>query len=233
MIWVGIIVGVLLLLLLLIFITKLTVEIDFYHGNKDDHLIIRFFAWFKIIRYTIDVPIVELDKDSTAVVFKEEVKTGKKEKKKKEKDEKVTPTDIVNNLTDAKKVLTHIVDFHRIVTSFLNKISIKKLEWHTAIGIGDASNTGILTGVVWTIKGSMIGLISKNMKLKVKPNITVTPLFQQMTASIKFTCIFQFRIGNAILAGIKLLSFWRGEIPKFRSKSLSKLTKHLGEKSLS
>ncbi|GAA0333057.1 DUF2953 domain-containing protein [Bacillus carboniphilus] len=229
MIWVGLVVAILVLLILIIFITKLTVEIDLYHGRDNDHLKIKFFAWFRIIRFTIDVPMVEVDKDSPSIVFKEEMKTGKKEKLKKEKKKRITPKEIINSLLDTKEILTHITQFYKIVRDFLNKVSIKKLDWKTAVGVGDASQTGVLTGAIWAIKGSIIGLISANMKLKVTPNLMVTPLFQQMASSISLQCMIQFRIGHAIIAGIKMLIFWRGGKPNFRSTLLEKTT----EKSLS
>ncbi|SNX71410.1 hypothetical protein SAMN05877753_105172 [Bacillus oleivorans] len=232
MIWVGLIVGVLILFLIILIFTRITVEIDFYHGNDNDHLKIKFFAWFRLIRYTIDVPMVKIDKDSPALVLKEEIKPGKKEETKKEKKRRVTPATIIQSLKNVKELMTHIIHFHKIIKNFLKKIQIKKLDWHTTVGIGDASYTGVLTGIIWTLKGSILGVISKNMKLKVKPNIMVTPQFQQVISGMSFQCMIQFWIGHALIVGIKMLALWRGGMPKFQTDPSAKATNHSKEKSL-
>ncbi len=47
------------------------------------------------------------------------------------------------------------------------------------------------------------------------PNLSVTPHFQFAILQTQLTCIFQFRIGHAILAGLKLIKFWKGGRPQF------------------
>ncbi|WP_243299603.1 DUF2953 domain-containing protein [Bacillus litorisediminis] len=229
----GRLVGILVLILLLLIFTRVTVEIDFYHGNDNDHLKIKFFAWFRLIRYTVDVPIVKIDKDSKALVLKQELKPGQTEKPKKEKKQRITPATIIKNLKNVKEVLVHIVDFHRILSNFLKKIQIKKLIWHTSVGIGDASYTGVLTGIIWSLKGTILGLISKYMRLRVQPNIMVTPQFQQMISSMSFQCMIQFWVGHALLVGIKMLAFWRGGMPKFQTTPSAKAAKSSTDKLLS
>ena len=232
-IWVGLIVGVLILILLILIFTRVTVEIDFYHGNDNDHLKIKFFAWFRLIRFTIDVPMLKIDKDSPALVLKEELKPGKKEETKKEKKRRITPAIMIQKLKNVKEIITHVVHFHNIIANFLKKIQIKKLVWHTSVGIGDASYTGVLTGIIWALKGSILGLISKYMRLRVQPNIMVTPQFQQVISSMFFQCMIQFWIGHALLVGIKILAFWRGGMPKLHSNNVAKATNEANEKSLS
>ena len=56
------------------------------------------------------------------------------------------------------------------------------------------------------------------------PNISVQPQFQMAISQTSFKCMLQFRIGHAIIAGIKLLKFWKGGRPHFKSKSLSGLS---------
>ncbi len=108
---------------------------------------------------------------------------------------------------------------HGIVKTFLKKISVKQFEWHTLIGIGDAAHTGVISGAIWAIKGSIIGMLSHYLNFKEMPHIMVTPHFQAVVSQTKIKCIFQFRIGHAILAGLKLIKFWKGGLPHFKSKT--------------
>jgi hypothetical protein len=55
--------------------------------------------------------------------------------------------------------------------------------------------------------------------MKVMPNLSVTPHFQAAVIQSRLSCIFQFRIGHAILAGLKLIKFWKGGKPRLKRKS--------------
>ena len=38
----------------------------------------------------------------------------------------------------------------------LGRTSLRRLDWHTEIGTGEPAQTGVLTGVLWGIKGSLL-----------------------------------------------------------------------------
>ncbi|MGM0874910.1 MAG: DUF2953 domain-containing protein [Bacillota bacterium] len=223
MFWFIVILLLLFLLLLLIIFTKLTVTLDLNHVGDNDRFKIKFRAWFGLLRYTIDIPLVKVDDDGPNLIVKQEQKAGseKADNKGNEKEEKVTPEDLLNSLNDIKEIAQHIVGLKKIIRRFLKKIRIKKLDWHSQLGIGDAAHTGILTGAAWTIKGSVIGLMSQYMKLETRPVVTITPEFNQFCSRTKLQCIFHFRIGQAMFAGIRFIKYWKGGRPKLKNKPFS------------
>lgn len=222
--WLIIILLVLLILILAIILTKLNVQIDYYHSQDNDNLTITFKAWFGLIRYKISVPLIKIDKDSPSIVYKEKVKTGQQEKTKKEDVKNYSSDDLVKNLSNGNEILNHVFGLHKIIRRFLKKVSVQKIEWHTKAGIGDAAYTGMLLGALWTVKGGLIGMISNYMKLKEMPIISITPNFQRAISQTRLICIIQFRIGYAMLAGIKLVKFWKGGLPNLKGKSRSKIS---------
>lgn len=224
MVWLVVILLILLILILAIILTRLSVILDYYHGQDNDDLSITFKAWYGLIKYKIAVPLIKMDKNSPSIVYKEKVRTGEKEKTKKEDDKKFSADDLVRDLHNTKELINHVFSLHTIVRKFLRKVSVQKIEWHTNVGIGDAAYTGMLIGALWTVKGGIIGIISNFMKLKKMPIISITPNFQRAISQTHITCMIQFRIGNAMLAGIKLVKFWKGGRPNFKSKALSKIS---------
>jgi len=221
-----ILIGCLLLLVLLVAIimTRLKVSIHYFHAQDDDSLKIEFKAWYGLIKYKLNVPLIKVDDNSPTIVVKDEVQIGEDEKNKKKKTMQLSAEDIVNSFKDIKVLLEHVVSFHRIIRHFLLKVQVKQLEWHTFIGVGDAALTGMLTGAIWTIKGSIIGIISQYLRLLENPNMSVSPQFQMAVSQTSFKCMLQFRIGHAMVAGIKLVKFWKGGRPHFKSKPLSALS---------
>ncbi|MBV7507385.1 DUF2953 domain-containing protein [Bacillus sp. sid0103] len=220
MFWVLLVLSILLLLFILILFTKLTILINYYHHNDNDDLKIVFKIWFGLIRYKINVPLIKVDENSPSVVIKSNKQMGESTEKSSTEDvNQIATEDVENNFSNAKKLLNHVIGLHRIVRKFLRKVSIKSLEWDTLIGVGDAAHTGMITGAIWALKGSLIGLVSHYLKLLVMPKITVTPHFQAAVMQTRLTCIIQFRIGHAILAGLKLFKFWKGGLPHFKKKT--------------
>ncbi len=230
--WVLLIIIIFCALLLLIVLTKLKVTIYVKHSQKDNDLKVKFSAWFGLLRYTIHVPLIKVDEDSPGVVIKHEEMSSVGNGKSTNKTKKFTASTILKSMQDTKTLVERVVHLHKIVKMFLKKVTITKLDWHTVFGIGDAAHTGIFIGTSWSIKGIVLGILSQYMKLKTKPNISVTPLFQQVYSETKLVCMIQFRVGHAMVAGIRLVKYWRGGIPNFKTSPLVMLSGGTSKKSM-
>ncbi|MDQ0196991.1 DUF2953 domain-containing protein [Neobacillus ginsengisoli] len=222
LIWLTIALIFLLFIFILIIFTKLTISINYYHHNDNDDLKIEFKVWFGLIKYKINIPLIKIDDNSPSVIVKRKKPKEQPADETKDKNvNQITPGDVINTLKTVKELLHQVFNLHVVIRKFFSKVTIKQFEWHSMIGIGDAAFTGTLTGALWAIKGSIAGMLSQYLKMKEMPNLTITPHFQLAVLQTRFTCIFQFRIGQAILAGLKLIKFWRGGRPHFKSKTNS------------
>lgn len=212
----------LLFFLILLIITKITVTLDLNHVGDDDHFKVKLRAWFGLLRYTINIPLVKVDDDSPNLIVKKEKTIGKENNQNfSEKEDKISPDDVLTDLKDLNELVQHIVGLHKIVRKFMKKITITHFEWHSQIGIGDAAYTGMLTGAAWSIKGGVIAIISSYMKLKSMPILTITPDFNRICSRTKLQCIFHFRIGNALEVGLRFVKYWKGGRPHFINRPFS------------
>jgi hypothetical protein len=222
--WVILALIIFILLILLLIISKLTIIVNYHHFKNDDNLTVQFKIWFGIIRYKISIPVIKIADDSPSIIYKE--KTNDKENEKKQETKDFSADDFLSSMHDMKQLLTHVISLHTIVRRFLRKVMIKKIEWHSLVGAGDAALTGTLMGALWSVKGGLIGLLSHYMKLREMPKVAITPDFQKAASQTQFRCMLQFRIGYAMLAGIKLWKYWKGGRPNFQSKQLSFMSKN-------
>jgi hypothetical protein len=217
LVWLLIALIILILLFLLIIFSKLTIHLNYFHHNDNDELTLQFRLWFGIIKYKMNIPLVKIDDNSPSIVVKGNTQFGDSQKSKSPMEEvQITEDDIMANFTNAKEIIQHVVNMQVIVRKFLKRIVIKRFEWHSLVGIGDAAHTGVIAGALWTIKGSIVGMLSHFLRLKEMPILSVTPHFQLAIIQTRITCIFQFRIGYAILAGLKLIKFWKGGRPNLK-----------------
>ncbi|MCF2648702.1 DUF2953 domain-containing protein [Niallia circulans] len=217
---IGLIIGALFLVLIFLCFLKLTIHIRYYHKKDNDDLKIELRVLFGLIKYKKTIPLIKIDEDSPTLVMKEETELqGKQETV--EETKQFSASDLLIFLSNSKELLNHVVQFHRIVRSFLAKLTIKHIEWSSIVGLGDAAHTGMISGAIWAVKGSIIGIISNYMKLKDMPKINIYPQFQGMASETLFSCMIQFRIGHAMMAGIKLVKYWKDGFPKFKTSEPS------------
>nr|WP_066063482.1 DUF2953 domain-containing protein [Neobacillus soli] len=220
MFWLLLVLCILLFLFLLILFTKVTIRVNYYHHNDNDDLKVEFRVWFGLIRYKLNVPLIKIDDNSPSVIVNSHTQMGSSSGDSPEKKvNKITPANILTNLQNTKELIQHVFGMHVIVRKFFRKVTMKRFKWETMIGVGDAAHTGMATGALWSIKGGIIGLLSHYLKVKDMPELSVTPHFQAAVIQTRFTCIIQFRIGHAMLAGLKLIKFWKGGRPRFKSKT--------------
>ena len=218
--WLFIALIIIILFILLIIFSKLTILLNYFHHNDNDELKIQFRIWFGLIRYTLNVPLVKIDDNSPSIVVKGSTQMGdSSEKESPTKEGQITKEGLMAKLTNAKEVIQHVSNMNVIVSKFIKRIVIKHFEWHSLVGVGDAAHTAIITGALWTLKGSIMGMLSHFLRLKEMPVLSITPHFQLAIIQTHITCIFQFRIGYAILAGLKLIKFWKGGRPNLKMET--------------
>jgi Protein of unknown function (DUF2953) len=221
---------VLIVVFVLVMVTKIKVKIRYQHIRDNDKFIVKLSAWFGLLRYTIHVPVMKVDADSASIKLKE--KTGMSDQTKTEKNKRITPEDMIQTLKNIKHLLEHVVGFHKIIRHFLKKVQVKQFEWRSRIGMGNAAHTAVLVGSCWAIKGSIIGLLTAALHFRVMPVSSITPDFQEEKAETAIVCILRFRIGQAIVTGIKLLRYWKGSKVKWITSTFMKQKENSNNQSM-
>ena len=83
------------------------------------------------------------------------------------------------------------------------KVKVEEIEWRTDIGMGDAAETGVLTGLLWAVKGSIVSYYKNKVGGLKKKHIVVVPHYERMLFATNVNCIFTMRLGHIMLAGLK------------------------------
>ncbi|GAY77576.1 hypothetical protein NBRC111894_3130 [Sporolactobacillus inulinus] len=83
-------------------------------------------------------------------------------------------------------------------------IQITQVVWVTTCGTGDAAETAMLCGLIWTVKASLLPWV--NAMSSDHPRINVVPAYQRKCLNSALSCMFQMRFGDAIAMIRKLRS---------------------------
>ncbi|MYL53202.1 DUF2953 domain-containing protein [Pontibacillus yanchengensis] len=213
------IIGIILFLIInicIIILSRLYITLLYLHRDDRDFLQVelRFLRWVKIKK---EVPLIAVDKEDMSIKTKEKTEVGSKDKG--EQSKSYTPKDIYNQIKSIHDFLNRVIGLHKIIRRFLQKVHVESLKWDTQVGTPSASTTGTICGAIWSVKGCIVGILSQYLKLKQKPEIYVTPFFQQKHSVTRLECMISFRFGQAIFAVFQIVRYTKGKIPKWRKKT--------------
>lgn len=197
------VIGVLLILIFIVIFTRLTVDVQYVRDDENDGLRVRFKAWFGLLRYHINIPAVELKGWFSGVTVEQE--QGVSEEKEKKRKRRFGPQQLREWLLSYRQTLHHIHNVKRIIHRFLKHVKLTEWIWHSRIGMKDAADTGMVTGAAWGVKSMITGFLCHRVRLCTRPSFDVEPFYYQNIFHTRFRCIIQFRVGYAIITGIRML----------------------------
>lgn len=211
--WAWICIAIFLLLGVLVAITP--VQLSAYYGRvgENDHVVVEVSAWFRLIRRKYEIPVLALDmlKQGPEVVAK--VETVKQGKQTKESVRDITRRQIKKWYDLYHELLELVRDLRPVVQDFCKKVRCTRLEWHTAMGTGQADETGALTGMIWGMKSMIVGVFTHTISLRTMPRLSVQAVWNQSLLRTQLQLNLRFYLGHVLLAGLKVLyRLWQGKI---------------------
>lgn len=202
--WILILFGII-MLLVIIWFTMIRIELEYSRKQEKDQLLVEFSAWWRLVRYKINVPLLDLEPQGVEYTQKTEGEIENDEGATKKKKKKLlSPQDVYNVKLKADSWIKKVHNLKHMLRKTLKKIRCDQLEWNTKIGLGDAAATGTFTGLVWGIKGCIIAVIAHFISLRSVPCIQVVPQFQNLWLESQFKMRVRFRLGVVVIAGLKV-----------------------------
>ena len=202
--------------LLLIQLMPVRINLFFDRENKNDFLNIRVNTLFSLIRFTVEVPILQQE-TPLDVTLEAELKAGQ-DKLLREEKEKVSALDI--NWKKVKKLLAYL-EYNRktlkfIVQFYTRAITVEKMVLRVRAGVADAALTGLITGLYGTITNILSMVIQQRVRFQKKPLFMIDPDFSsEPVFAVKFDTVIALRFGHATVVGLLLLwTIIRGGLKK-------------------
>lgn len=201
--------GWLLLALMTLFSAVCFSRVRFYgfysRVENNDRFYVKVRALFGLIRLKFDVPIIKFKGLLGGVDMKTESVNGMNTNMLAEGETIIDREKILRYYRKTKLALQATFEMKEWVRDTLRQVSCTDLKWTTRVGVGDAPETAIMTGIVWTLKSSVLAYIFQFVNRDAKPRIRVFPQYNQTHFSTEISCIAQIRLGQAIFAGLHLL----------------------------
>lgn len=199
--------GLLALAVVLLILGASSVSFRLYYSRvKDnDRFYVLVKAVFGLVRYRYEVPMIKF-KGMKGISFKQEHvnETGKSSRIMAEGTENIDKEKVISYYHRFKEMLRATFALKSWLLDTMTHVTCTELTWYTRIGLGDAPDTAITTGIIWTIKSSALAYLFQHIKRCARPKIQVVPDYSQVHFSMQLDCIAKIRLGHAILAGLLL-----------------------------
>ncbi len=91
-------------------------------------------------------------------------------------------------------------DYVKQINNMFRRFRIHYLHWSTNVGTGEAASTGIISGLLWGIKSTLVAFITKQMNILQPADISVVPEFERETIKTEIDCLVSMKLADALLA---------------------------------
>ncbi|MGM7702333.1 DUF2953 domain-containing protein [Pseudalkalibacillus sp. Hm43] len=220
MYWVIGILSILGLIIVLLMLSTVRISIIFVHDQNRDECKVRLHLLRGMFHYSWDIPFneMEMEDDGLHMKYQTDMEVGEQDHEK-EREAIFRVESIMERAQETKELIDSVYQMHWIIRRFLKRVRVEEFEWYSSLGTGDASSTGIFSGMLWTIKGSIVGMVSHLMKMLSPPKIEIQPSFQMPIVQTHFQCIISFRAGQAMLAAYQIAKNWKGRKQHVRTSN--------------
>ncbi|MDB5054399.1 MAG: hypothetical protein JWM44_2449 [Bacilli bacterium] len=189
---------------IVLFICHLRIWMFFSRMKDNDYLFIEIKA-FGFLRYRYEIPYIQYHSLWGGILVKMGTTMAATQHELHDKQkQQLTPHRISKIFHWGKKLLAHVFEYTAWLKQTLMHVKCTEFRWDTRVGIGDAAETALTTGVIWAVKSSLFGYVFHYVKLDTKPIISVQPQYNDMEFSTKLSCVAKIRIGYMLFAFLRL-----------------------------
>lgn len=167
-------------LVLALLASKVSFEL-FYSREKDnDRLYIYCKAVYGLVQYRFEVPVIAFRNFARGIMVKEEHVNELGDNLMAEGTKAINKERVLEFFRKARLFVEATYQMRDWLYDTMSKVTCTKLVWHTRIGLGEAPETAITTGMIWTLKSSALTYLFTHIKRCGNPSIQVIPDYQRM-----------------------------------------------------
>ncbi|WP_219836488.1 DUF2953 domain-containing protein [Paenibacillus sp. R14(2021)] len=196
--------GLFFLLFLIIALSPVIIRGHVKRIGDDDDAELRIRALLGLVHYHWQMPVMKLKgmgMDLKHELTAENISDANKNSAMKHVNSKT----IMQYLAWARTMLTQTDDLLGWVRTSLGHVHVTEWKWTSVVGTGDAMWTAMVTGMVWSVKTTAIGIISQLIRLDADPQLAVQPVYQEAHFSTEGQFTAKISVGYAVYAGLRLL----------------------------
>ncbi len=213
------------ILITIINISPVCIKINYLRENKDDFLTLQLSSVWGLINFKYEVPVLEKKKGGYRVESRLKFKKSLLREKNTEKNTGVSINYFLEQITQALnkiKTMRKNSKIISIIAGFLKKrVRCKTFYWTTSFGLKDAAETGVISGTMWSVKGTTAAMVQRFFIFAkgCSPEMRVSPDFNKLHFKSELKGDFCLRVYQVYFIAIIVLylKLQRGVVKKWKT----------------
>lgn len=186
-----------LLLYVIIFLINIKVALEYVRNEQDEWFRLSFYVRAGNIRYEYEIPLGRPRKDKNG--FRLVKERGRPAGAGRDGRDELSPMDIYRKFISVRTYLKDHAKLIKDIRTYLNRKNIHaELKIKIRQGTGDAAQTGLICGLLWSAAGIFITYISRFLRLSGN-DIHVIPCFDKAVFEVEARCIFHVKLVHIIV----------------------------------
>ncbi len=213
------------ILITIINISPVCIKINYLRENKDDLLTLELRSVWGLIGLAYEVPVIEKKKGRFRAYSRVKFKKSTLREKSTEKDTSVNINYFLERIIQALNKIKTMRKNSKIITviaGFLKKrVRCKTFYWSTSFGLKDAAETGVMSGAMWSVKGTTAAMAQRFFIFAkgCSPEMRVSPDFNKPHFKSDFQGDFCLRVYQVyfIVIVVLYLKLQRGVAKRWKT----------------
>ncbi|MFE5317120.1 DUF2953 domain-containing protein [Paenibacillus sp. NPDC056579] len=199
------IVGAVVVLVFLLAASSIQCRFSVIRRQQDDDITVDLHTMYGLVKRRLTIPVIKFMNVNDGVGFKKEVVNKADQQLQQDTKDRLTSEKIKTAFENAQVLLANCFHFNTWLRDTLSRVRCTGFYWKTNVGIGDAAETAMTTGMIWGLKSSLLGFLFRFIQLETKPAIQVVPQYNAVAFASEIQVFLKIRVWYVIMAGIQLL----------------------------
>lgn len=188
--------------LYVLFILRVKCIVEYVRNDIYDNIVISFYTLNGEFKYKYEIPLVNFGR--SGVKFKLVREQGKNEEVTAAKESRLKVTEIFDKYMEFRNYYQTNNDMICDIRDYIKKkILLADFDLKICEGMENASNTGIVCGLLWSASGLLIAFLSNIFTIG-KKRVAILPNYKKSEFSVDFHCIFHMKLVHIIVMIIKI-----------------------------
>lgn len=206
--WIALVViAVIFILIFAAAISDITFTVRFSKISRNDRAEIDIHMLYGLVRYHYEIPKLMFENMKKGFLLKLEKSGNSNGYSGNAEHTRINKKKVKHWVHDFRILLKSTVALKKWLQRMFAHVRVQQLDWSTNLSAGEAEWTAVATGVLWSLKTTLVGWLSFQVRMKSSPRLNVTPQFKdEMLFSTDFYCVSRLSLGYAMYALFILLS---------------------------
>jgi len=162
------------ILLIIVAVSKVRILVMYWKEGKDDSVSMSISALFGRVRFEYKVPLIALKPKLAGI----RIRVSEQQSKDPEKEWSID--EIRAAIRNFKVLISYMKQYREWISESSKHVHIESLRWQLHCGLGDAPQTGVASGILWGLMGSIISAASRKVTFDCRPDLQLIPVYQDV-----------------------------------------------------